>query len=138
MYMIILGSEIAHNVVFKTLDEADAYALELGGECQVLKCDAVRSYPRLLTEAQRNKLLDEVVDLKEYANMSICGDGMEVDVAHRELYEMDDEQFIEFGITLGMGIDHGAVDLKEGNAELCEALKEWPGLFEKVIERMTN
>lgn len=125
MYMIIKDGEFVGGS-HGTLEGADLVARDLG-TCQVVLVEEVRSYPRLLSEEVRNKLMEKV-NLREYASMCICGDGLELDIAEAELRKMDDVEFMQNGFLYE----------DESFENIREALVEFPELVEAVQARFAE
>ena len=130
--MIILGgADLAHNLEFGTLKEADEYAREVEGECEVVKVDVVRRYPRLLTEEQRDELLDEDLLQVEVG----CLDKHDFWDMNLERWDrIDDEEFIADLLSN----DVAGFIKDEGEEEFRKRFGAFPGLADKVIERMVK
>lgn len=106
MFMIRKNGEYSYN--FERLEEAVEAASR--AEAEVVRVEVVRSWPPLLTPAQRN-LLEEKVDLKEYASMCLAGDGLEIDQAVFEVQCMTDMDLVNR--ILLSGVDFNDADQEE-------------------------
>ena len=102
MYRVLFGGASAGE--FNSLHEAikEAESRWAGGSdpsvgVRIEKVEVVREWPRLLTEEERRAITTDDV-LKNYANMSLCGDGLEIDLADSQFYEMEDVEFLDSAI----------------------------------------
>jgi len=84
--------------------------------------------PTLFTAEQRAKVMEKV-DLREYANTVICGDGLEIDRAVEDFAEMSDEDVVVNGVLGGVN-DFGD---EEQEAEVRAALADLPGEVVKAV-----
>ena len=78
------------------------------------------------TKEQRDEVM-KLVDLREYASMCICGDGLEIDRAMQDFEEMSDVDVVLSGILNGFNLSVEEQAGEDGwEAELREQLKELP------------
>lgn len=111
---------------FDTVGEAVAAATPFVSA--VVKVEEVRTFPRKLTEGQRSALM-EFVDLADYAQVCVCGDGLEYDRAEDDFLNMTDEELIDIGFK--------SVLMDDERADVVEKIREKdPALADVLIELM--
>ena len=82
------------------LDVCNGHASTNSIDAEITEVEEALVPAQLFTEEQR-KMLIERVDLREYANNCLCGDGLEIDRARRDMEEMDDVGVVLHGLLQG-------------------------------------
>lgn len=82
------------------------------------------------TKEQRDEVM-KLVDLREYASMCICGDGLEIDRAMQDFEEMSDYDVVVNGLLQGMDMD-GSEEARNYAREKLERA----GLPSEVVEQV--
>jgi hypothetical protein len=116
------------------LDVCSGHASTNSIDAEITEVEEALVPAQLFTEEQR-KMLIERVDLREYANNCICGDGLEIDRARQDLEEMDDVGVVLHGLMQGRFAGEGSVDDDpEDPMWAAELRKKLAGLPPDVIE----
>jgi hypothetical protein len=92
---------------------------------------------RLFTDEQRAKVMEKV-DLAEYASISICGDGLEIDRAMQDFEEMCDLDVVRNGIIQGFYLLLDERASEDGwEAELRAQLADLPAdVVQNVVDEL--